>query len=181
MKRLLRFLGAMLLTVMLTIPLASCEQVGSITRPKNDAGTKVLKEIINPDFTSVNDVLVYHSNIVEEYLIDETFRDMPQELLCNIATVCLKKVTPVTKKDIVYEYLAHQEVYDNLPRLTGQPSEQSTQLQPDVLAESTQQPEVEFTPPNTPAPSVTTHTEDDTIDGVPLKVTIKEEKTYERK
>ena len=130
--------------------------------------------------TSTDEVVFYHSNVVEECVVHETFCNMAPETVRNIASVLIKKHGSCTTKEIVYEYNANKQIYDNLPG-SGQPSPESKKLQPDKQALPTAEIKVDGVPGDVPPPSVVTRTEDATVNGVPLKVTIKEERSYEQK
>lgn len=81
--------------------------------------TKVASQIeavINPSFNNVNEVLSYKARFEEGARIDSEFFAIPVQTLHNVCNVVLKNnVGPITKRDIVLEYRAHKQVYNNLP------------------------------------------------------------------
>ena len=99
------FLGVMSVT--------SCSKKPLSQYDKNNI-VKVVEEHNNPVMSSYDEVLSFQNVIKENYKIDEQFRSMPHDILENVVTVCLNKQTTVTKKEIVAEYLANSQVYDNL-------------------------------------------------------------------
>ena len=91
----------------------SCSKKPLSQYDKNNI-VKVVEEHNNPVMSSYDEVLSFQNIIKENYKIDEQFRSMPSDILENVVTVCLNKQTTVTKKEIVAEYLANSQVYDNL-------------------------------------------------------------------
>ena len=182
MKKVIKFLGRCFIVLALAAPflLCSCEKVKEYTTPEVDKAVilECIETTVNPLMTSVEEVLVYHGQMAEEYTINEVFCTMSPETLKNIASVCLKKNGCTSKKDIVLEYQANRAIYDNLP--VNQPSPESEKLQPDKQIPPTVEIKVDGMPGDVPPSSVVTRTEDDTVNGVPLKVTIKEERSYEK-
>lgn len=162
----------LMLAATMSLSLVSCESVSNpfssteVVKTDSTVVASYVEAIVNPQFESVQEIKMFQSRLVEEYIIDETFRTMPIDVLNNVATVCLKKNVYVTKKDIVSEYRANSSVYDNL----SDQSTQSTNL-------------TEQTDPTTERPAVVAaivsyHYDIDTIDGKPVKVLV-EEKRYE--
>lgn len=136
----------------------------------NDVGDSVyvaqqIESTLNPSFTSVEDVQTFYLHLTDEYSVDEEFRNLSKEVLNNVATVCLRQAPSITKRDIVAEYRANKAVYDNLP----------TAQQPD----STLHPQVTSPPQSTSTSEVSYRYETDTVNGKPVRILIKEERTYE--
>lgn len=124
--------------------------------------------VTNPSFASVQEVTEFQSKLIEQYSVDEIFRLLPQDVLRNIATVCLKRDSRITKADIVLEYRANYEIYNSL-------------FEPTVETTDTTITETAVEEQQLPAPtSVSYYYKIDTIDGKPVKVLVKEE-TYESK
>lgn len=126
--------------------------------------TTQIEEVINPSFTSVKDVKIFQKNLVEEYSVDEEFRNLPPDILTNVANVCLKKYGEITKRLVVDEYRANNSIYNNLPETT----------------------ETRTTVDSTTAKNGSTHKpvtriyyRTDTVEGKPHRVLVKEEITYE--
>lgn len=77
-----------------------------------------IQAIVNPSFTSVEELLVFRQMELDEYSIDEKFCSMPVNTLTSVATVCLNKFGEINKRCVVEEYITHQDVYDNLKNST---------------------------------------------------------------
>lgn len=77
--------------------------------------TASVQDIVNPVFSDVDEVLVFRDLTAEGLAIDEAFSTLPEEVLKNVASVVIKREGFATKRSIVYEYRANNEVYDNLP------------------------------------------------------------------
>ena len=172
MKRFLNFVGCLLVTLLV---LTSCDKIKEYNTPsvEKPSISEYIEEAINPLMTSVDEVMIYQAKMAEECMVNDIFCDMSQEMVRNIATVLIKQHGSVTKKDIVMEYQTNPQIYDNLPSV-GQPSPENPQPAPDTPATK---PEL----PNLPPPSTIIKTEDDTVNGIPVIVTTKTEKTYEQK
>lgn len=109
-----------LLTLIMMTIISSCDRFGwkdriYDTSPDSSFVVQTVKATINPHFTSYLEVKEYQTRSIELFSMDETFRNIPEETLRNITSVCLKKDTYITKQDIVNEYLSNRGVYDNLP------------------------------------------------------------------
>lgn len=65
-------------------------------------------------FDNSQDVLVAQSDLQKEVEYIDQFRDMPSPILANVTTMLFKRRQSVTIEDIVNEYNANQQVYDNL-------------------------------------------------------------------
>lgn len=128
--------------------------------------------VVNPTFTSLHEVTMFQNRLIEEYSIDETFRTLPENILNNVAAVCLKKSITVTKKDIVNEYKANRAVYDNLPK-QNMTDEQPPVNKPDAATTAMEEQQK-------PVEKVSYRYEIDTINGKPRKILIKETRSYEQ-
>ena len=67
------------------------------------------------ELKSLADVFALRQSMIDESRIDSTFLAIDDGPLSNAVAVLLKRGGPVTKDDIVNEYLAGRSVYDNLP------------------------------------------------------------------
>jgi hypothetical protein len=122
---------------------------------------------MNPYFTSSAEVIEYQNYLIEERSSDEVFLAMPEDVLANVTTVCLKKFEYVTKNDIVDEYRANKSIYDSLSDGASSKTETDAKNKTPVVEEQAQ----------SPKPSSTSYRyETDTVNGKPLKVVIKEER-----
>lgn len=98
-----------------------------------------IEAAVNPVMCTLPEVLVYQTNMTKEYSDNEVFCKMPQDVLVNVATVCLKAGATVTKKEIVEEYVKNRQIYDNLPTQST-PALPSPELLPDSPATTTPPP-----------------------------------------
>jgi len=181
MKKVLKFLGYLCALLLVAIMLPSCDKLPGVNTQSAQEPTaeEYIENVVNPTFMTPEEVISYQAKLIEQCHVDEVFTSLKGSKLRNIATVCLKRDGVAKKQDIVYEYLANQGVYDNLP---GQPANESPEPAPDKANEPTI--EITVDKPNAggevPPPSTITRVESDTMNGVPLKVTIKEERRYEK-
>lgn len=122
-----------------------------------------VKQTVNPIFYSVDEVLVYQDLTNDGNKIDSAFSVMPEDVLKNVSHVLLKKYGTVTKKDIVTEFTSHKDIYPNLPKT------------PDPITEDSV---VKTKGKKSGVFSTSYKYRTDTVDGVPVKVQIKEEQSY---
>lgn len=118
MKR-LKFVLMALMACVMTAVLDSCDRFGWNNPPCNAVDSVYVAEYVDsamdPLFASPEEIMQYQAASIDEASVDETFRQMPVDVLLNVSTVCLKKDAVTSKKDIVEEYLANRAIYDNLP------------------------------------------------------------------
>lgn len=127
-----------------------------------------VKETVNPVFYSVDEVLVYQDLTNDGNKIDSAFSIMPEDVLKNVSHVLLKKYGTVTKKDIVTEYHNHMDIYPNLMPIQKATDNDSTQ--------ATNKEGLKNKKSGVFSTSYRYRT--DTVEGVPVKVQIKEEQSY---
>lgn len=165
------------LMAMTLVTLSSCKNWPGHRSLNNDSADSTMiaervEAIINPQFSSVDELIEFRQQTEVGYAIDSTFRVIPEDVLKNVAEVMLKKGVIITKKSVVEEYRAHNGVYDNLP---VQPSTE--------IKDSTKSIDLNATDLGTRQDkedvfSTTFRFITDTIDGKPVKVQIKEERSY---
>ena len=120
MKDFLKWAGAFIVLVLLST-LATCaviKYVGDKIIPHTFDSSTVTAEMSDNNtqvLTSLTDVFQLRQTMIDESRIDSTFLAIPDGPLSNVVSVLLKRGGPVTKDDIVNEYLAGRSVYDNLP------------------------------------------------------------------
>lgn len=83
----------------------------------------VVAQVLNPTFTSVDDVFEFYEQKVEQNSIDSTFMTIPHEALVNITQVIIGRKGNASIKDIVcefrqkykdiYQYIKPQESVQN--------------------------------------------------------------------
>lgn len=129
-------------------------------------------EAYNPVFESADQAVVYRDLTLDGKSVDSVFNIMSDKTLIDVATVCIKRLGNVTKKEIVNEYLSHKDIYNSLPKDNAEQS--STELEKQAsMEDSGVRKENKHDVIST---SYRYHT--DTVDGKPIKVQIKEEKSY---
>lgn len=79
---------------------------------------KVLGDISNPTFKSVDDAITYHQLEKQYRSNDSVFFSLSPEVITNVYSVLVKRNIVPTKTAIVSEYLENVKVYSNLPRHT---------------------------------------------------------------
>ena len=128
--------------------------------------------IVNPQFYTVEDFMLFRNRTSEGYSIDSVFRSIPVTTLYNVASVVLKKNGVIDKKSIVKEYRANHSVYNNLP--TKEESTQDNTSATTVDLSSTDLGSRE----EKDIISTSYEYRTDTIDGTLVKVQIKKEEKY---
>jgi hypothetical protein len=124
--------------------------------------TGIIQSTLDPSFSSIDDVLKYQYDLSDEKSVEEVFISIPQDVLTNVSTVCLKKHPTITIRDVITEYIKNQAVYDNLP----------TQVNKDSLNKQSAMEEQ-----RRPSVDVSYYYRIDTLDGKPQRVLVKEEKS----
>lgn len=166
MRRVTKFiLGA--IALLCCIVCSSCRgeyRAPKFMQPDTTLVKSLVQDAVNPNFTSVAEVLDFQDDLCGEVQVNDFFIETPPDIVANVAKVCIKKFGSAKKRDIVNEYLRNQTVYDNLV--------------PDDAKQETAM-EEQQKPVEKPNGHTTIRVESDTIDGVPYKVTVREERTYE--
>lgn len=134
---------------------------------------------MNPSFSSTAEVQIFKQKIMDDIHVEDMFYSIPEDVMVNVATVCLKKKPRITAKDIVAEYEANRTIYDNLPsqessitELQAYPEDvpsKPDKIDEDLLKEKQKK-----------AGTVSYRYEKDTVDGKPVKVLVREERTYDQ-
>lgn len=119
MKDFLKWFAALVVTVFLTTvaTLAVIKYAGNKVLPQTFDSSVSTAQVSEPSFelNSLVDVFNLRQEMIDENRIDSTFLAMDDGPLSNVVAVMLKRGGPITKDDIVNEYLAGRSVYDNLP------------------------------------------------------------------
>lgn len=129
-----------------------------------ESANGVYYDLINPTFLSVDDAVSYHDQLTHGLSIDSVFMSIPKKTLRNVANVCIKNSGSANKQQIVDEYITNAKVYKNLP---DQPATDSGGS--DVTKEEKKLSGVFSTEYNYYT---------DTVNGKPVKVQVKTEKSY---
>lgn len=177
MKNLGRFLvGYVIATLFVLTLCVSCDYLPTSPKENYDVADSTLiaaevQSVLNPSFTEVETLLYYRQTLLDEAYADSVFLSMPETILANVANVVLKKKGIVDEYSIVSEYRANRDIYDNLP--DSQTSQQTNNPQEVDLGSTDLGNRREDNILSTSYRYVT-----DTIDGKPVKIKIKEEKSY---
>lgn len=119
MKDFLKWFVALVVAVFLTTvaTLAVIKYAGEKILPKTYDSSVSTAQVEDNSFelNSLVDVFSLRQEMIDENRIDSTFLAMDDGPLSNVVAVLLKRGGPITKDDIVNEYLAGRSVYDNLP------------------------------------------------------------------
>ena len=134
-----------------------------------------IEKFVNPQFNSVDEIIVYKMQNQDGITIDSIFWALPDNVLSNVASVLFNKGKTVTKKSIVEEYRAGINIYSNLPAntkdiantTTDQNTSQSVDLGSTDLGNRHADPII----------STTYKYRNDTINGKPVKIQIKQEES----
>lgn len=160
---------------------AICSCDGHKVWPSDDGVTKEyvdscvaagVQNYINPLFMSVDEVITFRDLTAEGQGIDDAFNSMPEDVLKNVAAVCINRDGHVSKRGIVYEYRANSAVYNNLP------ASDTITVNPNLGTSAGGQP-YRSDSASLPMSETTYSQHDTTIGGKNYKVRIKTEKTYE--
>ena len=185
MKKFLYCLGVLAIASLVTIGISSCGKkdvfgLGSgdrVTEEYVDSTVAAgIQNYINPLFNDVDEVLAFRTKYLEGQAIDDVFNTMPEEVLKNVASVCIKREGHISKRGIVYEYRANSAVYNNLPTSTDTTSKDTVTVNPNLGTSAGGQP---YRPDTVPMNETKYNQHDTTIGGKTYKVRIKTETKYE--
>lgn len=125
MKTFLQLLGVALLGALLAV--VGLQIYNHTTKPSMDnSGIEVLMdsiasakiaEYVNPVFNSTDELLSFRDFYVDDKQLDDVFVQLPEQVIQNVAGVCISKNGCVSKRELVLEYLDNQDVYNNLPNV----------------------------------------------------------------
>lgn len=172
-----------LITAFLMCAICSCD--GHKVWPSDDGVTKEyvdscvaagVQNYINPLFMSVDEVITFRDLTAEGQGIDDAFNSMPEDVLKNVAAVCINRDGHVSKRGIVYEYRANSAIYNNLPASDTTSQNDTITVNPNLGTSAGGQP---YRPDTLPVNETTYTQHDTTIGGKTYKVHTKTEKTYE--
>ena len=128
----------------------------------------------NPEFTSVDQVLVFRSQLSKNTENDSMFIAMGEKTLIDVSSVVINKNKRATQADIINEFKSHPDVYNNLHPTPGTPSRGNNTTSPSIGPDND---EVQvLDPPNT---TTEIHYTDTIIDGIKRKVKVVKQMSYE--
>lgn len=138
-----------------------------------------IKDVADPTFYSIEEVMVYRNLDAEQKRLDSTFYAMPDNIVEKVAGVLINRDGAACKRSIVMEYQADTRgIFNNLPSepVAEQQKSQSTSTSEPVASISLT---TEGNTTVTEAPQtrvVSTTVKDTTIDGKKATITTKVEK-----
>ena len=132
-----------------------------------------VEAIVNPQFTTVQEIVNFRQQTNEGFTVDSIFRAMPEQVLHNVAAVLIKKNGTVDKKSVVEEYRANSTVYDNLPATSLQSTNAATEVDLSATDLGSRRNESDVI-------STSYNYRTDTVNGKPVKIQIKKEESYVR-
>ena len=178
-------MGVLAIASLVTIGVSSCGKSDIFGLGARDAAIEEyvdstvaagVQNYVNPVFNTVDDVLTFRTKYLEGQAIDDVFNTMPEEVLKNVASVCIKREGHVSKRGIVYEYRANANIYNNLPSPDSTKTSANTPVPPTVSNSAGGQP---YRPDTVPMNETKYNQHDTTIGGKTYKVHIKTETKYE--
>lgn len=123
MRRLLKFLGVLLLGVFVLSTMTSCHgrfpwsdrELERYDSVDSTFIASTVEEAINPVFIDIASMLEARAADIADQSVDSLWLTLPDNILKDVASVLIKKGIPVTKRTLIEEYRQHTSVYDNLP------------------------------------------------------------------
>ena len=126
-------------------------------------------DAINPVFLSADQAVVYRDLTTEGKSIDSVFYAMSDKQVIDVTSVLIGRVGSARKKDIVNEFMSHPDIYPLLP-VKADPIAKAA---PTSMEDSGDRKES-----GTGIISTNYKIIDDTVDGKPVKVQVREERSY---
>lgn len=183
MKKILGVLAVLVVAFLGTMILINCDRK---TRPSYNEGVDsvfvadYVKNVVNPTFTSVDEVINYRQNLCEDDEVTFEFLNIDPNILNTVASVLLKRNSTATKKQIVQEYKANEAIYNNLPpnelELVDNPAPSEKELE---IEKDSGMGDQRVTGDDKPQNTVSFHEQDTTINGYKAKVLTRKEVQYE--
>lgn len=169
MKQVLGVLGALLLAFIVGLAAYNC---GSNPRNHNKDmrnDSILVTKVGNPTFYSVNEVISYQEEQLNKEMYDAEFLGIEQQTLETIAYTLIKRFGNVTKRQIVDEYRANSDIFDNLPTTdqTTTSKDSSSGMEDQGVTGVNKEPD-----------SVSFQEKDTTINGTKAKILIRKELIY---
>lgn len=169
-------LALILLTVLVCGSLTSCKNTTfpwsndtpAIEETIDSLVQAAVIDAINPTFVSADQAVVYRDLAEDGKAVDSVFYSMSDKQIVDVTTVLIGRAGSAKKKDIVEEFMNHSDIYKLLP-----PDDQTGKTSPTSMEDSGS-----GKAGSSGIISTQYKVYDDTIDGKPVKVQLKEEKSY---
>lgn len=178
MKKLIFFLCCILIATLGFVTFSSCGgddmlktwSKTEIEQIASENASSVYFDLVNPQFTNVSDVADYQDTMIEGYSIDSVFKGLPPSVLKRVADVCINKSGSTDRRQIVKEYIKNMSVYANMSREDPANEVKKTDSATNSGGSDVTKKDGVF------ETSYSYYT--DTINGDPVKVQVKTEKSY---
>ena len=128
-------------------------------------------DAINPIFMSADQAVVYRDLTNEGKSIDSVFYAMSDKQVIDVTSVLIGRAGSARKKDIVNEFMSHPDIYPFLP--SKDKADPTAKAVPTSTEDSGDRKDH-----GSGIISTSYKIMDDTIDGKPVKVQVREEKSY---
>jgi hypothetical protein len=116
MKTFVKVMLLLLMTVVCGNTLSSCERergrIKQIMDPQEMRAqdsmlvVKIIRDGINPSFNSVNELILFRTQLLENAKNDSMFKTIPETILRDIGDMCIHKYNRVDKMLVLKEYKA---------------------------------------------------------------------------
>lgn len=137
-----------------------------------------IKDVVDPTFYSVEEVMVYRNLDADQKRLDSTFYAMPDNIVEKVAGVLINRDGAACKRSIVMEYQADTRgIFNNLPNepVAEQQKSQSTSTSEPVASISLTTEGKTTVTEGQPTRVVSESVKDTTIDGKATRITTKVE------
>lgn len=160
------------------VTLSSCDNVKEFFGAKGETEvvdscdlSAAVEDASNPTFESIEDILIYQGEYLEQQKTDSIFYSLTEAQITNVVTVLDKKNIPFTKRAIVDEYTYGKDIYDNLPSYKSQQTNTSKDVDLSATDLGNRSGENVI--------SETTNYRMDTVNGKQRKIKITKKESYE--
>lgn len=136
-----------------------------------------IKDVVDPTFYSVEEVMVYRNLDADQKRLDSTFYAMPDNIVEKVAGVLINRDGAACKRSIILEYNANRDIFDNLPNesVAEQQKSQNTSTSEPVASISLTTEGKTTVTEGQPTKVVSESVKDTTIDGKATRITTKVE------
>lgn len=114
MKHLSKAVMACVVAIICVAGIMSCISCSSNKQEKQQEFHKMYQKEVNPNFTSLEEVLLYQEKVQQQFVEDSTFREMTPQTLERVVTVLKNTNVVLNKRNIAEQYLQSKKVFDNL-------------------------------------------------------------------
>lgn len=134
-----------------------------------------IKDVANPTFYSIEEVMVYRNLDADQKRLDSTFYAMPDNIVEKVAGVLINRDGAACKRSIILEYNANRDIFDNLPNepVAEQQKNQNTSTSEPVASISLTTEGKTTVTEGQPTKVVSESVKDTTIDGKTTRITTK--------